>query len=80
MGPHSEGTEPLLRASESALGNPHVQACLGAWLAVLSVGMAALWFSAPERGVLDHTGVREAARQAQRTDAQGTDAQRTGTP
>ena len=65
MGPPSEGTEPLLRASESALGNPHVLACLGAWLAVLSVGMAALWFSGPERDVLEHAehrDVQEAAR------------------
>jgi hypothetical protein len=49
MGPHSEGTESLDRV-HSALDDPRVLACLGAWLAVLSIGMAALWFAGEPDG------------------------------
>jgi hypothetical protein len=44
MGPHSEGTESLARVQ--ALDDPRVLACLGVWLAAISVGMTALWFTA----------------------------------
>jgi hypothetical protein len=49
MGPHSEGTESLDHA-HGALDDPRMLACLGAWLAVISIGMAALWFTGESVG------------------------------
>jgi hypothetical protein len=59
MGPYSEGLDSLQHPPASLLADTRIVACLCAWLAAISVGMAALWFDAPPaRDDETHTGTQ----------------------
>ncbi|MBN8610598.1 MAG: hypothetical protein J0L92_08445 [Deltaproteobacteria bacterium] len=59
MGPHSEGMDSLQHPPASLLADTRIVACLCAWLAAISVGMAALWFDTPPARVGEtHAGAQ----------------------